>query len=148
MALLLGLATALLYAVWVLWVPLLPSNLYLPLLDLGKITGYRWPSAILYLSVVIGLYVIYATGYWLTSRGRMSIQVALGFSALFCVELVLAYPATAVDVFGYIAHGRLLAIHHVNPFQLAPNEFPGDAIIPFLAFPDEPSQYGPVWVLL
>jgi len=28
----------------------------------------------------------------------------------------VAYPATAVDVFGYIAHGRLLAEHNVNPF--------------------------------
>src|SRR5262249_58468471 len=64
------LATALLWAVWVAWVPLLPENLYLPLLDLGKITGYRWPSAILYLQLVLGLYALYAGGYWLVSRGH------------------------------------------------------------------------------
>src|SRR5688572_24264121 len=33
-----GLATALAYGVWVAWVPLLPRNLSVPLLDLGKIT--------------------------------------------------------------------------------------------------------------
>ena len=36
-----GLATALCYVALVLWAPLLPTNLYMPLLDLGKITGYR-----------------------------------------------------------------------------------------------------------
>ena len=46
-----GIATAFLYASWALWVPLLPDNLYTPLLDLGKITGYRWPAALLYLRV-------------------------------------------------------------------------------------------------
>ena len=31
-------ASAIVYAVWTVWVPLLPENLYVPLLDLGKIT--------------------------------------------------------------------------------------------------------------
>ena len=75
-------------------------------------------------------------------------SVFFAFGAFFCFELVWAYPATAVDVFGYVAHGRLFALHQVNPFIFAPAEFPGDAIIPYLAFPNEPSQYGPVWVLL
>jgi hypothetical protein len=141
--------TAVVYAVWVVWVPLLPDNLYTPLLDLGKITGYRWPSALLYLLIVLGLYTLYAVGYWLIRRdARISLKAIFVAATLFCLELVWAYPATAVDVFGYIAHGRLLALHNVNPFTFAPNAFPGDAILPFLAFPDEPSQYGPVWVVL
>jgi hypothetical protein len=62
--------------------------------------------------------------------------------------LLLAYPATAVDVFGYIAHGRLLAEHNVNPFIKPPNAYPTDDIVRFLAYPDEPSQYGAAWVLV
>ena len=58
------------------------------------------------------------------------------------------YPATAADVFGYIAHGRLLADHGANPFVIVPFAYSSDPIYPFLAFPSEPSQYGPVWVLL
>ena len=53
-----------------LWVPLLPDNLYMPLLDLGKITGYRWPSALLFLQLVLGLYALYALGYRLVARGN------------------------------------------------------------------------------
>src|SRR5712692_7698680 len=141
-------ATAVLYGVWALWVPLLPENLYVPLLDLGKITGYRWPAALLFLQLVIGLYALYAIGYWLVARGRAPTALIFGAGFVFCAELLWAYPATAVDVFGYVAHGRLLALHGVNPFTVSPAEFPGDAIMPYLAFPTEPSQYGPIWVLL
>ncbi len=143
--------TALVYAVWVLWIPLLPTNLYAPLLDLGKITGYRWQSALLYLSMVLVLYALYAYGYWRITRGKAGEATALTLFAagvVFCAELLWAYPATAADVFGYIADGRLFALHHVNPFLIAPSAYPSDPIVPFLAYPDEPSQYGPVWVLL
>ncbi|MDQ6672004.1 MAG: hypothetical protein M3069_14895 [Chloroflexota bacterium] len=139
--------TALLYAVWTLWVPLLPNNVSTPLLDLGKITGYTWPAAVLYLLLVVCLYALYALGYRLVARGCVRLMVIFACGALFCFELVWAYPATAVDVFGYVAHGRLLAVHHVNPFIVAPGGFPNDSILAFLAFPREPSQYGPVWVL-
>jgi hypothetical protein len=141
-------ATAFLYCVWTLWVPLLPENLNTPLLDLGKITGYRWSSAVLYLQLILGLYGLYALGYRMVARGSATLTAVFVFGALFCFELVWAYPATAVDVFGYVAHGRLLAVHHLNPFIVPPSLFPHDAIMPYLAFPDEPSQYGPVWVLL
>src|SRR5438128_9374631 len=141
-------ATALFYALWVAWVPLLPRNLFIPLLDLGKLTGYRWQSAALYLLLVASLYALYGTGYRLTARGKVSLAAVFAAGGVFCFELLWAYPATAVDVFGYIAHGRLLALHQANPFTVTPIEFPTDAIVGYLAFPDEPSQYGPIWVLL
>jgi hypothetical protein len=140
--------TAVVFALWVAWVPLLPQNLFIPLLDLGKLTGYRWQSAVLYLLIVFTLYALYAVGYQLVCRGKASLPAIFAAGSLFCVELVWAYPATAADVFAYVADGRLLAVHHANPFVVAPIDFPGDSIIPYLAFPDEPSQYGPVWVLL
>lgn len=141
-------ATALLYAFWTLWVPLLPDNLYVPLLDLGKITGYKWPAALEFVFLVIGLYVLYAIGYRLVLLGKSQFALIFGAAGAFCAELIWAYPATAADIFGYVAHGRLLALHNVNPFMVAPADFPGDAITPYLAFPNEPSQYGPLWVLL
>jgi hypothetical protein len=146
-----GLASALMYAMWVEWVPLLPNNLYVPLLDLGKITGYTWQSALHFLVLVLGLFTLYALGYWLVSRETTrltGLPVILAFSVLFCCVLGLAYPATAVDVFGYIAHGRLIAVYHMNPFITTPMEVPQDPILPYLAYPSEPSQYGPLWALV
>lgn len=143
-----GIASAVVYAFLVVWVPLLPSNVYSPLLDLGKITGYTWRSSYQYLGIVASLYVLYGAGYLLVRRGHAQRTAIALFGVVFCVELLGAYPATAVDVFGYIAHGRMLAEHHMNPFVTPPYAYPTDDIVRFLAFPAEPSQYGPAWVLL
>ena len=143
-----GLGTVVLYAVWLAWVPLLPSNVYEPLLDLGKITGYTWSSALSYLYLVAAQYVLYALGYRYVLRASVGVWPIFLFGALFGLELVGAYPATAADVFGYAAHGRVLAVYGANPFVVPPGAFPGDSIYPYLAYPDEPSQYGPVWVAL
>src|SRR5260370_42535684 len=98
-------ATALVYAVWTLWVPLLPENLYVPLLDLGKITGYRWPAALLFLQLALGLYALYGIGYWLVARGRAHTALIFRAGVLCCVELLWACPATAGDGFAYVTHG-------------------------------------------
>ena len=146
-----ALASALIYLTWTLWVPLLPANLYFPLLDLGKITGYLWTSALQYLAILAGLFALYLVGYLEIIRRRAGTRHLLAIvvpGAIFCLIAVFAYPATAVDVFGYIAHGRLLALHNVNPFVVSPGQFPQDDIVKYLAFPGEPSQYGPLWVVL
>lgn len=143
-----ALATVALYVAWTIWVPLLPTNLWTPLLDLGKMTGYRWSSAITYLALILALMAVYGAAYRTVSRGYGSLQLIVVSSAVFCCVLLFAYPATAVDVFGYIAQGRLIAVHHANPFTATPAEVPSDPILPFLAFPGEPSQYGPAWALI
>ncbi len=143
-------ATALVYAGCVVWVPLLPTNLARPALDLGQLTGYTWTSAWGFLLIVVVLFWLYALGYRAVAAGQQPIRTAWVFAgaAVFSAELLLAYPATAADVFGYIADGQLLALHHVNPLVVAPIAFPQDAIVPFLVYPGEPSQYGPLWVAL
>jgi hypothetical protein len=146
-------ATALVYAGWVVWVPLLPTNLLRPALDLGQITGYTWTSAVGYLVMVLALFGLYALGYravaaTAASQRRARTAWVCVAAAVFSAELLLAYPATAADVFGYIANGQLLALHHVNPLVVAPIAFPEDAIVPFLVYPDEPSPYGPLWAAL
>jgi hypothetical protein len=142
--------TALIYALWAAWVPLLPTNLYTPLLDLGKITGYTWASAVLYLAIVLVLFGLYAVGYQIIRQAGSRVKTWWIFAAgaIFCAELLWVYPATAVDVFGYIASGELLALHQVNPFVIVPGAYPSDTIVSYLAFPSEPSQYGPAWALL
>lgn len=143
-----GAGSLLLDLLFVAWVPLLPTNVYRPLLDLGKITGGGWPAVDRYVFLVGGLFLLYGLGYRLLARGAAGPRAVFGFAVAFCLALLLAYPATAADVFGYVAQGRLLALRHVNPFTVAPSAYPLDSIIPYLAFPTEPSQYGPLWALL
>lgn len=141
-------ATTVLYGLWSAWIPLLPDNVGQPLLDLGKMTGYRWLSALTYLVLILAVYGLYAVAYRLVGRARVTLPVIVATSAVFGAAMVFAYPATAVDIFGYVAQGRLLAVHGVNPFTVVAADFPGDPILPYLAFPHEPSQYGPAWALI
>ncbi len=143
-------ATAVVYAVWVAWVPLLPTNLFTPVLDLGQVTGYTWVSAASYLAIVLTLCGLYALGYRTLASSQRRVKTVWLFvtAAIFGAELLLAYPATAADVFSYIADGQLLALHHVNPLVATPLDFPQDAIVGFLVYPGEPSQYGPLWAML
>src|SRR4051794_25635273 len=117
-------AMGLVWAVGVGGVPLLPTNLYVPLLDLGKITCYTWPAAGLYLAMVLLLYVLYAIGYRAVARGELRAVWIFVTGAIYAAALVFAYPATAVDIFSYVAAGRLLALHQVNPFVAVPNAYP------------------------
>jgi alpha-1,6-mannosyltransferase len=143
-------ATALVYAGWVAWAPLLPTNLYTPALDLGQITGYTWVSAAGYVAIVVTLCGLYALGYRAVAASRGGINTVWVFAAalIFSAELLLAYPATAADVFSYVADGQLLALHHANPLVVAPIDYPRDAIVSYLVYPDEASQYGPLWAVL
>src|SRR5581483_2665792 len=144
----LGVASLALYILFAAWLPLLPTNVFVPLLDLGKIAHAGWPAALHYAALVAGLFALYGLGYRVVAAGGAGIRPVLAFAAAFALVLLAAYPATAADVFGYVAQGRLLAFHGANPFFVAPSAFPGDPILPYLAFPHEPSQYGPLWALL
>ena len=78
---------------------------------------------------------------------RLAVIVALG--ALFCVELLWAYPATAADLTGRVAHGRMLAEHHANPFIFG-HRVSSRATRSFPTSPTQGSRpsTGPVWVIL
>src|SRR4051794_6866882 len=89
-------AMALLYGLWVAWVPLLPSNVFIPLLARGRLTAYAWASAILFLPLVVWLFALYAAGYALLARGKVSRGAVFAVGGLFCFELLWASPETAV----------------------------------------------------
>lgn len=141
------LLSAVAFAALAAWVPL-PGNVDVPLLDLGKITGYTEQSAVQFAALVVALYALYWVGYRLVLAGAAPIWSILVGALLLCGILLWAYPATAADVFGYVAQGREVAIYHVNPFLIPPDQVPDNPIVPYLAFPGEPSQYGPVWALV
>jgi MYXO-CTERM domain-containing protein len=148
----LGLGSLLLFLLFVAWVPLLPGNLYTPLVNLGSLTHPTWQSAVRFLFLLVGLFALYALGYRLVAQGAAGVRTVFVLAGACSLVLLLAYPATAADVFGYAAQGRQLAFAGANPFQVSPSGVASNArvasILPFLAFRHEPSQYGPLWTIL
>ena len=52
------------------------------------------------------------------------------------------------DVYGYASYGRLLSVHHANPYVVAPSAFPQDPTYPLIHWKDAFAPYGPVWIVL
>jgi hypothetical protein len=84
-------------------------------------------------------------------QGRLSWPVVVGFAiAYHC--LVLGVPLLfANDVHNYSMYGRMVSVHHANPYVATPQDFSGDR--PFFDLIDPmwqnaPSVYGPVFTLL
>jgi len=61
--------------------------------------------------------------------------------------LALAPPLLSGDVFGYLAYARLGVLHGADPYLVAPEAMPGDAVMPFVRWRYLPSPYGPLWTL-
>jgi hypothetical protein len=66
------------------------------------------------------------------------------------------YPATNSDLFHYAMEGRVLWVHHHNPFTVAPWAYPQDPFYgpsgnvdeTYMVWNDLPSPYGPAWAVL
>jgi hypothetical protein len=52
------------------------------------------------------------------------------------------------DVYGYASYGRLLSVHHANPYVISPSGFPQDPTYPLIHWKDAFAPYGPVWIVL
>ena len=86
--------------------------------------------------IVGGLYVLYALGYAWSALARASTTPGLRRRrGAMCALMLGVYPATAVDVFGYIAHGQLEACTTPIRSSSARRPTPPTRSSPYLAFP-------------
>jgi hypothetical protein len=121
-----------------------------PMLDLGKISEFGRSGCLAYLAGMAALFVFYVVAYQQVKpagQNRHVLAVVLGFTALFGVTLIWVYPIGALDLFGYVFQGKALAVYQANPYAVAPIDFPQDPLYPYLAWVEETSNYGPVWVV-
>jgi len=144
---LIGLTSQLLYLKFFLRPYPLLAHYAVPLLDLGKLTGYSHAAA---RDFGIAFLLLFALCYaaYLLCRGRSSssgLLVVLLFAFLFGLTLLMVYPITAADVFEYIAYARILIHHGANPHVLRPADFPEDPLMWYSAWPHITSPYGPLW---
>lgn len=104
-----------------------------------------------FILVVAGAFLLYVAAYAISlhCRGRQAVAIILGFSALFSVTLLLAYPAGARDIFTNIVDGRMRWLDGFNPMLQAPVVAHRDPLYHDMTYWQfEPSYYGPFWYLL
>lgn len=67
------------------------------------------------------------------------------------VTTVLTFPAFPAafsrDVYNYSMDAKNLMVYHQNPWTTPPKAHPSDPLLPHIHWPNDPTRYGPVWVL-
>ena len=81
----------------------------------------------------------------LACAGSISTRVALGAVALANLAFTLGPTIVSSDVFGYIAYGRELALHGLDPYVSPPLALGHDSILKFVYWKNQPSPYGPLF---
>jgi alpha-1,6-mannosyltransferase len=81
--------------------------------------------------------------------GRLAVRAAVGASAV-AVALAVAGPVLlSRDATSYGAYGRVLAIHHSNPYVVPPSRFTADPFVRAASpqWVDDTTVYGPAFTL-
>jgi hypothetical protein len=81
----------------------------------------------------------------LACAGSISKRVALGAVVAANIAFTLGPTIVSTDVFGYIAYGRELALHGLDPYVSPPVALGHDSILQFIYWKHQPSPYGPLF---
>ncbi|MBA2579021.1 MAG: hypothetical protein H0V05_20670 [Euzebyaceae bacterium] len=78
---------------------------------------------------------------------RALLAVALSGMAFMTLS-ALALPTQSSDIYDYILKGRMATVYGVNPYQVAPDEFPDDPLYPYASgqFTVHPEKKPPTWI--
>jgi len=111
---------------------------------LGNIAGHgNWlqPS-----QLSAGL-IVMVCGYLvaLACAGSISTRLALATVVLANLAFTLGPTIVSTDVFGYIAYGRELALHGLDPYVSPPLALGRDSILRFVYWQHQPSPYAPLF---
>lgn len=119
-------------------------------LDYAWLTRYELSGQLLFLGAFAMLFALYAAAFQLLrhepNRGPLwlilLIQGGLGLT------LAGIYPVAALDLFDYLLYGRLAVYWGANPLAEPPARYPGEPLVAYSYWPNEPSVYGPFWQIV
>ncbi len=97
------------------------------------------------LGVMICLYVV-----TLVHARAIPVRWVVGTVVALHAVFLLAPPLLSTDIFGYLAHARLWAVHDLNPYTNVVAQIPGDAVNQYLGrtWPKQlPAPYGPLLLM-
>ncbi len=111
----------------------------------------RDPAVALSLAAAtVALFLLYYIAYRLC-RGRndrrLWMAVVVG-AVLLALVTALVCLITSLDIYDYIARGRITGVHRDNPYVQTPNQYPGDPFMEYASWKDKTAAYGPVWEVL
>ncbi len=103
------------------------------------------------LPFLVAAFVVVFLIYLLALRrlpALVTCRFILNSTVLLGILYALIPIVTSPDVFSYIAYARIGVIHHLNPLTTLPAAISTDPIFNYLSWIDQPSAYGPTWVII
>jgi hypothetical protein len=141
-------------APWTLWptdilFPHRPVTAFIPVIILaGRPTVLSsWKQTLLLLAVFLNVFLLYLLALrllprYINQRFILITTLLLGF-------LCLLIPIiTSADVYSYIAYARMGVIYHLNPLVTLPKAIHSDPVYRRLYWLNQPSAYGPTWIII
>lgn len=105
-----------------------------------------WSAVAILVTVFLLLFLCYMLALYLPHRTSLRyILIAAGVFGAICVTFPVV---TSPDLFSYIAYARMETVYHLNPLATSPFAITSDPVYHLLYWKDQPSAYGPTWVLL
>jgi hypothetical protein len=104
--------------------------------------------------LILLAFVIYGLSAYLIQRRGEQSNYALAIRLIWLATIVssciyIFTPASASDDIGsYASYGRLLIIHHANPYFIPPSAFPQDPTYNLVYWRHVVSVYGPIWTVI
>ena len=110
----------------------------------------RGAPAPVFVLLVIGAVASLGALLWNEARApSIAPRTILLVSAGLMVLAIAIPPRASRDVYAYVMYGRVLGVHHANPYRHSPAEFPNDPALQRMAsqFRTVPSVYGPAFAV-
>lgn len=103
-----------------------------------------------YLVILAGLFALYVLSFVKIRRSPATagkLRGAVYAGAILAIVVLLFLPSLlSKDLFDYMVHGRILALHRANPFEIPATAFPPDEFLRAMGWPQYTTMYGPGWV--
>ncbi len=116
--------------------------------DTSHITSFgTWREVALLLGAFSLLFVCYLLALRALPK-RVTIRYIIVSASLLGILCTLIPVVTSPDLFSYIIYARMEVLYHLNPLTTTPLAIPKDIVYPYIYWKDQPSAYGPTWIML
>ncbi len=137
---------------------LLPSRVLFPGRELtpflfqssGNISHLTFSATWSEVALLFGSFALLFLCYLFSIRflpNRVGIRYIFASTFLLGIICILIPVVTSPDVFSYIIYARMETLYHLNPLTTTPLAIPNDSVYAYLYWKDQPSAYGPTWIL-
>ncbi len=131
--------------------------------DTGPSGPFRWLAGAVgldrihgeVLAIVSIVAVVFSAGAFLLVlreawRGNLPARLVIGLAVSYHVVVLFLPLLFSRDVYSYGIYGRIVSVHHANPYVATPADFLGDPFSPYVGpkWFQTPAVYGPGFVAL